>query len=44
MVGDSHLADGGAVLAGMTTLLLAPVERGTPRGLDVVLKLVLAAD
>jgi HAD superfamily hydrolase (TIGR01493 family) len=41
MVGDSHLADGGAVLAGMTTLLLPPVERGARRGLEVVLKLAL---
>jgi putative hydrolase of the HAD superfamily len=43
MVGDSHLADGGAVLAGMTTLLLPAVEPGRPRGLEVVLDLVLAA-
>ena len=40
MVGDSHLADGGAVLAGMTTLLLPPVPAGQSRGLEVVLKLV----
>ena len=40
MVGDSHLADGGAVLAGMPTLLLPAVAPGEPRGLDVVLRLV----
>jgi putative hydrolase of the HAD superfamily len=39
MVGDSHLADGGAVEAGLTTLLLPPVSRGTERGLDLVTKL-----
>jgi len=42
MVGDSHLADGGAVLAGLTTLLLPAVPPGESRGLGVVLRLVLA--
>jgi HAD superfamily hydrolase (TIGR01493 family) len=40
VVGDSHLADGGAVLAGLTTLLLPAVGPGEPRGLDLVLRLV----
>jgi hypothetical protein len=39
MVGDSHLADGGAVLTGMTVLLLPAVAPGTPRGLARVLDL-----
>ena len=42
MVGDSHLADGGAVLAGLTTLLLPPAAGAEERGLDVVLRLVAA--
>jgi HAD superfamily hydrolase (TIGR01493 family) len=37
VVGDSHLADGGAVLAGMTVLLLPPVPDGAERGLEAVL-------
>jgi HAD superfamily hydrolase (TIGR01493 family) len=40
LVGDSHLADGGAVLAGLTTLLLPAVPAGQTRGLEVVLRLV----
>ncbi|TMC06454.1 MAG: HAD family hydrolase [Chloroflexi bacterium] len=40
MVGDSHLADGAAVLTGMTVLLLPPVPPRTPRGLARVLDLV----
>lgn len=40
MVGDSHLADGAAVLNGMTVLLLPPVPPRTPRGLARVLDLV----
>ena len=39
MVGDSHLADGGAVEAGLPTLLLPPVPRGAERGLELVLRL-----
>jgi HAD superfamily hydrolase (TIGR01509 family) len=39
MVGDSHLADGAAVLAGMTALLLPPRAPGAARGLDAVLAL-----
>jgi HAD superfamily hydrolase (TIGR01509 family) len=39
MVGDSHIADGAAVLAGMTALLLPAVPPGTPRGLARVLAL-----
>jgi HAD superfamily hydrolase (TIGR01509 family) len=39
MVGDSHIADGAAVLTGMTALLLPPVPPGTPRGLARVLAL-----
>ena len=42
MVGDRPSRDGGALDAGITTLLL-PVERGTRRGLDVVLALVHAS-
>jgi HAD superfamily hydrolase (TIGR01509 family) len=42
MVGDRPSRDGGALDAGITTLLL-PVERGTRRGLDVVLGLVQAS-
>jgi FMN phosphatase YigB (HAD superfamily) len=42
MVGDSHVADGGGVLAGLTTLLRAPVPPGRPRGLDLVLALFQA--
>lgn len=40
MVGDSHLADGAAVLTGMTVLLLPAVPPRTPRGLARVLDLV----
>jgi len=39
MVGDSHLADGGGVEAGLPVLLLPPVRPGEPRGLDLVLRL-----
>ncbi|HEX6548038.1 MAG TPA: HAD family hydrolase [Candidatus Dormibacteraeota bacterium] len=39
MVGDNHLADGGAVLVGMTVLLLPMVKPGEERGLAAVLKL-----
>lgn len=39
MVGDSHLADGAAVLAGLTALVLPPVAPGTVRGLERVLPL-----
>ena len=39
MVGDSHLADGAAVLIGMTALLLPPVPPRTTRGLARVLDL-----
>lgn len=39
MVGDSHIADGAAVLTGMTALLLPPVPPGAPRGLERVLAL-----
>jgi putative hydrolase of the HAD superfamily len=41
MVGDSHLADGAAVLIGMTALLLPTVPPRTPRGLARVLDLCL---
>lgn len=44
MVGDSHLTDGGAVEAGLVTLLLPAVSPGTPRGLSVVLRLVGPTD
>ena len=40
MVGDSHVADGAAVLAGLTVLLLPPVPPGTARGLERVLHLI----
>jgi len=39
MVGDSHVADGAAVLAGLTCLLLPPVPPGSARGLDRVIGL-----
>jgi putative hydrolase of the HAD superfamily len=39
LVGDSHIADGGGVLAGLTVLLLPQVPRGAERGLDLVLGL-----
>lgn len=39
MIGDSHLADGAAALAGMTALVLPAVPPGTPRGLWRVLDL-----
>jgi putative hydrolase of the HAD superfamily len=44
MVGDSHLADGAAVLAGLTCLLLPPVPPGAPRGLERVIGLCCGAD
>jgi HAD superfamily hydrolase (TIGR01509 family) len=40
MVGDNHVADGAAVLAGLTVLMLPPVIPGAPRGLEAVLSLV----
>ena len=40
MVGDRASRDGGAVAVGITTLLLPPVPNFTPRGFDVVLRLV----
>jgi HAD superfamily hydrolase (TIGR01549 family) len=40
MVGDSHLADGAGVRAGLTVLLLPQVPPGTRRGLEAVLGLV----
>ncbi len=39
MVGDSHLADGAAVLAGMTALVLPAVPPGAVRGLARALDL-----
>ncbi len=39
MVGDSHIADGAAVQAGLTVLLLPPVPPGGVRGLEGVLRL-----
>lgn len=39
MVGDSHLADGAAVLAGLTALVLPPVPLGAVRGLARALDL-----
>ena len=42
MVGDNPLTDGGAVAAGLTTLLLPPTGgRSEPRGLARVLPLVV---
>ncbi|HEY3060199.1 MAG TPA: HAD-IA family hydrolase [Chloroflexota bacterium] len=40
MVGDRARRDGGAVDAGITTLLLPPVPNGAARGLDLVLHMV----
>ncbi|MDQ1424198.1 MAG: hypothetical protein QOD72_1696, partial [Acidimicrobiaceae bacterium] len=40
MVGDNYLPDGGAVVAGLTVLLLPPVAAGAERGLRHVLDLV----
>ena len=40
MVGDNYLPDGGAVVAGLTVLLLPPVPAGAERGLRHVLALV----
>jgi len=39
MVGDSHVADGAAVVTGMTTLILPSVFAGEERGLEHVLRL-----
>ena len=39
MVGDSHVADGAAVVTGLTTLILPSVLRGEERGLKHVLRL-----
>ncbi|MFZ0217236.1 MAG: HAD-IA family hydrolase [Candidatus Dormiibacterota bacterium] len=44
MVGDSHLADGAATLAGMPVLLLPMVGRAAVRGLASVLDLVAPQD
>lgn len=40
MVGDNAVPDGGAILAGLTVLLLPPVPAGAVRGLASVLRLV----
>lgn len=40
MVGDNPLTDGGAVAAGLTTLLLPPPAAGRTRGLSHVLRLL----
>jgi putative hydrolase of the HAD superfamily len=40
MVGDNYLTDGGAAAAGLTALVLPPVPTGSPRGLDVVLRIL----
>jgi HAD superfamily hydrolase (TIGR01549 family) len=40
MVGDNHLPDGGAIVAGLTVLLLPPVPAGAERGLRHVVALV----
>jgi putative hydrolase of the HAD superfamily len=42
MVGDNPLTDGGAVAAGVTTLILPPARPGRPRGLERVLQLAAA--
>ena len=39
MVGDSHVADGAAVVTGITTLILPSVFPGEERGLEHVLRL-----
>jgi len=44
MVGDNALTDGGAVLAGLSVLLLPVVEPGTRRGLDAVVRLAVGGD
>jgi HAD superfamily hydrolase (TIGR01549 family) len=40
MVGDNHVPDGGAIVAGLTVLLLPPVPAGAERGLRHVVALV----
>jgi len=40
MVGDRASRDGGAVRVGITTLILPSGPNYTPRGLDIVLRLV----
>ncbi|MCU1428352.1 MAG: hydrolase [Actinomycetia bacterium] len=40
MVGDNHLTDGGAAVAGLGALVLAHVDDGEPRGLEAALALV----
>jgi HAD superfamily hydrolase (TIGR01493 family) len=40
MIGDNPVADGGAALAGIPTLVLPPAVPEAVRGLDVVLKMV----
>jgi HAD superfamily hydrolase (TIGR01493 family) len=39
-VGDNPGSDGGAVAAGLAVILLPPVPRGRPRGLDLVVRVV----
>ena len=43
MVGDRAARDGGAASVGITTLILPPVPNHTPRGLDIVLRLLSSA-
>ena len=43
MVGDRTVRDGGAASLGITTLILPPVPKHTPRGLDIVLRLLSCA-
>jgi putative hydrolase of the HAD superfamily len=40
MVGDNPHTDGGAIDAGLTALILPPVQRGAVRGLDACIALV----
>jgi FMN phosphatase YigB (HAD superfamily) len=40
MVGDRAVRDGGAASVGIATLILPPVPNHTPRGLDIVLRLL----
>jgi FMN phosphatase YigB (HAD superfamily) len=43
MVGDRAVRDGGAASVGIATLILPPVPNQTPRGLDIVLRLLSSA-
>jgi putative hydrolase of the HAD superfamily len=43
MVGDRAVRDGGAASVGIATLILPPVPNHTPRGLDIVLRLLSSA-